>query len=155
MGATWEKEVALAHSPQYTYCPSIRLLGSHVDVAYADRQSGQYDIYHLPSSDFGTTWDAAKQISNLPTSEVYPVCLRAGSNVHLAWSNQKEIAYVYSSDGGATWEAVSTLTDKGSFPFLAAQGEVLHVLFTSQRDGHGAIYYKRNPMGNKACQASK
>jgi hypothetical protein len=152
MGATWGPETALTHAPAYTYCPTIFPTGSHVDVAYADRQHGPYNIYHLHSADFGETWSAPEQISKSSTGEVYPAIVRDGSNVHLAWPGKEGLHYLHSINGGKNWEKPVVLTLKGSIAFMAVAGDSLHVIFASQRDGHGAIYYKRNPTGNKSGQ---
>jgi len=148
-GKTWGPETALTHAPDYTYFPSICLSGSNADIAYGDRQTGHYDIYHLHSGDFGSTWGPKEQITNTPGDEFYPAILRDGQNLHLTWSSVAGLMYQHSGSGGARWDPPVVLTAKGSSAFIAAAGEVMHVIFRSQRDGHGAIYYKRNPTGNQ------
>jgi hypothetical protein len=155
-GLTWGPETPLTHAPAYTYFPSIHPTGSHLDIAFGDRQSGHYDIDHLHSSDFGATWDAKEQITNTPTDEFYPAIVRDGSNVHMVWTGKEGVMYLHSGNGGTRWDPVISLTSKGSLPFIAVQGDAVHVIFVSRRDGHGAIYYTRNPTGNKSgsCDGS-
>ena len=46
-----------------------------------------------------------------------------------------------------TWDSVYRLTSypaQASQPFIALTGQALHVIWRDTRDGHGAIYYKRN-----------
>jgi hypothetical protein len=148
-GATWGPETALTHSPDYTYFPTVCLSGSNVDIAYGDRQTGHYDIYHLHSADLGSTWSPKEQITHTPTDEFYPAILRDGLNVHLTWMSPAGIMYQHSGNGGSGWDPAVVLTAKGSTVFFSVSGEVMHVIFRSQRDGHGAIYYKRNPTANK------
>lgn len=152
-GATWDPETALTKAPAYTYFPMVYLNGSHVDIAFGDRRTGIYDIYYLHSPDYGTNWGPAQQITATPTQDFYPAVARDGQNVHLAWTTglagSGEIIYQHSGDGGATWDPPANLVSQGSNPFIAVAGEALHVIFISQRDGHPAIYYKRNLTGNK------
>jgi len=147
-GVTWGPETALTHAPDFTYFPAISLSGSNVDIAYGDRQTEHYDIYHLHSTDYGTTWAPKEQITHSPTDVFYPMVVRDGLNVNLTWSSPAGLMYQHSGNGGASWEPAVVLTSKGSFAFMATAGDVMHLIFRSQRDGHGAIYYKRNPSGN-------
>jgi hypothetical protein len=155
MGATWGEETALTHAPEYTYCPTICLNGANVEVAFADKQGGKiYHICHIHSGDFGSTWDPKQQISNPPGGgEVYPAIARDGSNVHMVWPGKDGMMYQHSGDGGKRWEKAMNLAGKGAIPFIAVARDGVHVIYASQRDGHGAIYYKRNPTGNKSAVA--
>lgn len=148
-GVTWGPETALTHAPEFTYFPTIYLDATNADVAYGDRQTGHFDIYHLHSEDYGATW-VKEQITQTPADEFYPAIVRAGANVHLAWYTTGGIIYQHSGNGGTDWEPAVSLTTQGSSPFLAVAGDTLHLVFVSQRDGHGAIYYKRNPKGNRS-----
>jgi hypothetical protein len=74
--------------------------------------------------------------------------VRDGSNIHLAWTGSAGIMYQHSGDGGSTWDPAVSLVSQGASPFLAVWGNAVHMIFISQRDGHGAIYYKRDPTGN-------
>jgi len=151
MGVTWNPEAALTHAPDATYFPSIYPAGSDVEVVYGDRGAGPFDIYHLHSADFGATWGAKEQITKTPTVEFYPAVVRDGSNVHMVWAGKDEgIMYLHSGNGGVRWDPVVCLTTRGLSPFIAVAGDAVHVIFVSQRDGHGAIYYMRNPTGNKS-----
>lgn len=150
MGKSWGKETALTSPPDYTYFPTIHLSGSHVDIAYGDRQSGHYEIYHLHSADHGETWSKKEQMTKSDQGAFYPAIARNGMNVHLAWFGKEGISYRHSADEGQTWDPVIKLTAQGGIPFLAAADDAVWALFRSQRDGHGAIYFKSDPIGNKS-----
>jgi hypothetical protein len=154
-GKTWGRETALTRAPAYTYCPSIYLTGSHADVVYADRQSGHYQIYHMHSPDWGETWSETKQMSKSAIGQAYPAIVRDGPNVHMAWFSKEGIAYRRSRDGGKSWDPVVSLTKNGAMPFLATAGDAVYVIFTSQRAGNQAVYFKRDPTGNKATALGK
>lgn len=154
-GQTWGRETALTRAPQYTYCPSLHLSGSHADLVYADRQSGHYQIYHMHSADLGGTWSEKKEMSQGSTGELYPAVVRDGLNVHLAWFSKEGISYRRSRDGGNSWDPIVPLAKPGAMPFVATSGEAVYALFASQRGGNQAIYFKCDSTGNKAATAGK
>jgi hypothetical protein len=154
-GKTWGRETALTRAPAYTYCPSIYLTGSHTDVVFADRQGGRFDVYHMHSTDLGATWGEKTQVTKTSVGELYPAVVRDGPNVHMAWFSKEGISYRRSRDAGKSWDPVVPLTKKGAMPFLATAGEAVYVLFTSQRDGNQAVYFRCDPTGNKAAAAGK
>ena len=149
-GVTWGPETPL--NSTNTYSPHVSVFGSFVDVLWADRRSGDFDIYLRESSDFGSTWGQEKQLSADAATSLYPVIARDGSNVHIVWWNLSgDIAYRHSGDGGTTWDPAISLVgaaSQPSKPFIAIAGPAVHVIWTDRRDGHPAIYYKRNPTGN-------
>ena len=151
-GSTWGQEVQLTHSTLFAYCPLLHVTGSHVDLAWGDRRSGNYNIFFLQSADEGSTWGPEKQLTFTAGTSVYPVIARDGSNIHLVyWTMNEDVYYLYSSDGGFTWKSSLSLVSAGTkpgYPYIAASGSMLHVIWVDQRDGHSAIYYKRNPTGN-------
>ncbi len=89
-------------------------------------------------------------MTKTPGDEFYPAIARDGSNVHMTWFGKEGIAYMHSSDGGKNWGTPVSLTPKGATPFIATADEAVYVIFSSQRDGHPAIYFKCDPSGNKA-----
>jgi hypothetical protein len=154
-GKTWAPETALTRAPAYTYCPSLYLTGMHADVVYADRRSGHYDIYHMHSPDLGKTWGESKQMTRTTVGEAYPAIVRDGPNVHMAWFSRDGVSYVRSRDGGTSWDPVVPLTKKGAMPFLATAGEAVYAIFTSQREGFPAVYFRWDLTGNKAAAPRK
>jgi hypothetical protein len=154
-GKTWGRETSLTRAPEYTYCPSIFLTGTDVDVVYADRQSGHYNIYHMYSADMGETWSEKQQMSKGAIGEMYPAIVRDGSNVHMAWFSKEGISYLRSRDGGKSWDPAVSFTRQGAMPFIATVGEAVYTIFTSQRDGQTAVYFKCDTSGNKATAPKK
>src|SRR5262249_24539918 len=127
-------------------------------------QSGPFDIFRLHSSDRGKTWGPREQITNTAAGktaagntgagEFYPAIVRNGANVHLTWFAKSGVSYRRSRDGGKTWEAASALSREGAMPFITTGGDAVYVLFLSRRDGHPAVFFKRDPVGNKAAATS-
>ncbi len=148
-GKTWGAETALTKPPDYTYFPSINIAGKDIDLIYGDRQSGHYDIFYLHSPDSGETWNEKRQVTKTPGDELYPVMVRAGPMVHMAWTAKEGLMYCKSVDAGKTWNPTLTLTPKGGLPFIATANDAVYLMFRSQRDGHPAIYFKRDLSGGK------
>lgn len=84
-----------------------------------------------------------------PGDELYPVMVRAGPMVHMAWTAKEGLMYCKSVDAGKTWNPTLTLTPKGGLPFIATANDAVYLMFRSQRDGHPAIYFKRDLSGGK------
>jgi hypothetical protein len=149
-GKTWEKEMALTRAPEFTYFPSVFLSGMHADVVYGDRQSGPYNIFHMHSSDRGKTWSEREQITKTSAGELYPAIVRDGRNIHMTWFAKNGVSYLRSCDGGKAWDPVVTLSKEGAMPFIATAGDAVYVMFVSRREGHAAVFFKCDPVGNKA-----
>lgn len=148
-GVTWGPETQLTNSTVFAYMPMLYLFDSNVDAVWADRRNhgakGNFDIYHLHSTDFGSTWGKEERITDVAANSFYPVIARHGKNVHLVWMGGG-LSYQHSSDGGATWEPTTSLVSGTSNPsgaFIAVSGPILHLIWADRRDGHSAIYYKR------------
>ena len=158
-GVTWDAETQLSNSTVFAYMTMLYLSDSNVDVVWGDRRNhgpaGNFDIYHLRSSDLGLTWGKEERLTEVAVNSFYPVIGRDGKNVHVVWAGGG-LFYLHSGDGGATWDPAASLINASSNPsgaFIALSGPVLHLIWTDRRDGHSALYYKSNPMANSGEKA--
>ena len=143
-GATWGPETALTEAPANEYTPGILATGADVDVAFADRHSGTFQIYYQHSGDSGTTWGAAQQITTGSVMSIFPQLARNGQDVYLTWPGK--VTYSHSGDGGATWDPGKSLASSGAgFSFVATTGDAVHLIWVDNRLGHKALFYKRTP----------
>ena len=146
-GVTWGPETRLTYDTAMSYSPTAYPSGSNVDVAWEDNRDGNFEIYHKRSTDYGLTWGPDERLTT-------------DSNVHIVWfglSGGAGIFYLHSSDGGVTWDPIDTLVGGATAPaapFIDFAGSTLHVIWKDMRDGHGAIYYKRNMTGNVGIEES-
>jgi hypothetical protein len=157
-GVTWGPERQLTSSTVFAYSPMIHVYGHDVYIPWEDRRNNNnFDIYLIHSSDFGATWGTEERLSQDAGASAYPDLARDGQNIHMVWFNiPGGLCYLHSGDAGATWDQAVNLVDSASQPmqpFIAVTGPVVHVIWTDMRDGHRAIYYKRNPTGNVAATA--
>src|SRR3989339_161735 len=153
-GVTWESEVQRTNSTVSAHSPSLSLTGSDVDLVWADLRNGNNEIYHLHSTDFGSSWGAEERLSNDLSTSLNPNIIRSGSNVHLIWAGLG-LLFRFSGNSGVTWNNQVKLVNESSspiLPFVAVTGQVVHLIWTDHRDGYNAVYYKRNPTGNAGSQ---
>jgi hypothetical protein len=153
-GVSWGLETRLTNAPQMSYSPTVCLSDSYVDIAWEDNRNGDFDVYHKRSTDYGLTWGPDERLTQDTSNSFYPSIVVEGLNIHMVWFDASgRLFYLHSTDGGATWAPLFPLVTgpgRATRPFLALADSVLHVVWSDDRDGHGAIYYKRNFSGNTA-----
>jgi hypothetical protein len=158
-GITWGADVPLTiNDIAYSDSPSLAVSGQVVHVAFRDSRNNTgtgYEIFHKYSTDGGLTWNPDTQLTNFNVTTYNPTVSVSGSGVHVVWADNHEgnfeIYYDRSQDGGKSWEPVTRLTNNTAvsfYPFAAASGSAVHVIWQDTRDGNNEIYYKRNSAGN-------
>ncbi len=132
-GKTWGKEVRLTRGiDMFRFGTAVS--GTNVHIVWGSKSRlekvpvGQSswtwtwgDIYHLRSSDGGTTWEKPARLNQKPGTAMRPVVAASGRFVHVAWYDQCaarqnpawdwDIYYRRSTDDGATWGPQVRLTD--------------------------------------------
>ncbi len=154
-GMTWSPETNLDNNPASSYMPSIAASGMNVHVVWYDNRDGNYEVYYKRSTDCGVSWSADIRLTNDPAESNRASITASGQNLHVVWFDQRdgnyEIYYKGSMDNGTTWSPDTALTLDPSASFYASvtnAGNVVHVVWTDERDGNREVYYKRNPTGN-------
>jgi hypothetical protein len=152
-GATWGPETRLTYDTAMSYSPTVCASGSNVDVAWEDNRDGNFEIYRKRSTDYGMTWGNDVRMTNDTVPSMYPSVASLGTRLDLAWfsSTTRQLYYRHSADGGATWDSIYALTSppaRAASPFIVVRDSIIHLLWDDQRDGHGAIYYKRCFLGS-------
>lgn len=135
--------VNLANNTGLSFSPSIAAgPENNVYVAWYDNTEGGNEILFSRSTDNGTTFSAAQDISNNLGISTFPtVVTDASGKVHVAWQDTEygasEILYSQSADGGLTFSApVNISNDPGtsSRVVLAVDGSTLYAAWV---DGEG------------------
>ncbi|MFH0885164.1 MAG: hypothetical protein V1861_05640, partial [Candidatus Micrarchaeota archaeon] len=163
-GATWSKDMRLTKSAGLRGQPTVSASGSTLLVFWMDNRDGNWEIYHMRSTDDGETWSDDIRFSfDEGVSEV-PVVAFSGNSAHVAWPDSRtsgpeehyidayEIYYRRSTDGGASWSDETRLTNAPKWsadPSIAVLGSYVHVVWPERRDMNGSgreddrdIYYK-------------
>lgn len=154
-GVNWGAAVQLTNLPNPSQKPCIAVSGSVVHVFWYHQQwIGNFEIYYKRSADGGQTWGPDTQLTNANGNSWDVSASASGSAVHVVWEDSRdslflntEIYYKRSFDGGLTWDAEVQVSDDpyhSGFPSVAASGSLVHVVWEDNRDGSGAIYYKRS-----------
>jgi hypothetical protein len=153
-GATWGPETRLTSDTAMSYSPTVYPAGESIYVAWEDNRGGNFDIYLKRSPNRGLNWGPDQPLTSDPAASAYPSVISDGANVHLAWFNLGGLGGIYylcSTDGGASWDSVLGLVPGATTPvtpFVALTRSAVHAIWKDLRDGHGAIYYKRNSLGS-------
>ncbi|MDP4199677.1 MAG: T9SS type A sorting domain-containing protein [Bacteroidota bacterium] len=151
-GATWLPDTQLTNSTVFCYFPILCASGSNVDLAYGDRQTGNYEIHFKQSTDFGETWAGSIQLTHAggTSTEAYPVIARSGDDIHVVWFLfGGGVYYEHSGDGARSWDSEVTLSSKASNPFVATGNGATHVIWIDHREGYAAVYYKHRLVVSK------
>ncbi len=117
-GDTWSESKRISSG----YKASISLSNSgNVNVVYP--RCCPWDLFHISSSDNGTTWRSPVQITNssfLTPSLDPKICIDNSGNMNVAWNkgNQQDVWEVYfshSSDSGFNWSVSIGISNKPNY----------------------------------------
>jgi len=156
-GSNWSQASQITSDPNRDYGPAVtQTADGRVWVVWESERSGNYDIWYKTSSDGGSNWSEASQITTDLNHEHEPaVTQTADGRVWVVWTGELQgtldIWYKTSSDGGATWSEASQITSdalSNSAPAITqtADGRVW-VVWQSERSGNGDIWYKASSDG--------
>lgn len=153
-GTIWGPDVRITDNAGAQGIPSVAVAAGVVYVAWVDfGMMGNSEIWCGRSTDAGTTWEDACQLSYASGYSVHPSIAVSGSNVHVAWHDSRygwwnnEIYYNRSTDGGVTWGVETQLTQDTTFsnlPSIAVSGSDVYITWEEMRDGNFEMYYKRS-----------
>ena len=154
-GKSWQTSVQLTTDDgSFSGYPAIAVWNNEVHVAWADRRSGNDDIYYRKSSNGGTSWSAEKRITNDPADSGFPCISTSGTVVHLVWTDNRfedgEIYYSHSLNSGQSWgDQVRLTMDSGNSinASVSASANDVHVVWQDNRNANDEIYYKRSTDG--------
>ena len=151
-GTTWQStDVRISHDPAYSIKPDFTANGDTVNLFWRDNRDGNYEIYMVHSEDDGISWGPETKITQDPGYSGCPFLASHGNTLHLFWRDNRlgtfKIYYKRSTDAGHTWGSDILLTPDGimaEFPFIALNGDTLHLVWRDKRNGDPDIYYKRS-----------
>ena len=151
-GVTWSTVRRLTWTSGWSYAPDIAIAPPNtIHLVWGAEIPGDTEIFYKGSTDGGTTWSAAKQLTwNSEASGSVSVAIDSANAVHIVWMDSTpgdpEIYYRKSGDGGTTWAASQRLTwtsGNSYFPILAIDStNTAHVVWRDDLSGNIEIYYK-------------
>ncbi len=153
-GVSWGTDTRLTINPAHSNNPSVTVSASVVHAVWHDRRDVNYQIYYKLSTDGGSSWGADTRLSSGRGDSRFPSVSVSGSVVHVVWfdirDGNPEIYYKRSADGGGSWGTDTRLTNNAAvsqFPSVSVSGQVVHVVWSDDRNGNWEIYYKRSSDG--------
>jgi Collagen triple helix repeat (20 copies) len=114
------------------------------------------EIFYRRSTDGGTTFEDARNLSNNPGRSLTPAIVASGSNVYTLWyddsSGAFDVVFRRSIDGGVTFdEEILTLGANTGFfgfpPAISANGNNIFVMWADGSLGNTEIFFRRSTDG--------
>jgi len=146
-GMTWQASKRLTYNSGNSLYPKIAVSNTNIYVVWHDNTPGNCEIYFKKSTNGGTSWQAAKRLTNNSGDSGWPCIAVSGSNVYMAWSDYTsgnfEIYFRKSTDGGATWQTAKRLTNNSggsSFSAIAVSGSNIHIVWEDFTPGNYEIF---------------
>jgi len=120
-GSSWSTETQLTTDPSWDLDPSItQTADGSIWVVWASYRSGDYEIFYKTSSDYGSTWTSATQLTTDSDFDKRPSIVQdMDGSIWVVWQsdrggNQQDVYYKTSSDYGSTWSSDTQLTSDNS-----------------------------------------
>jgi len=164
-GATWSMNKRLTWNSGTSACPTIALESNDtIHVAWCDRSSGSFDIYHARSLDGGTSWSSAHRLTYTSTGTDYPgpaMVIDSNNTIHIVWYLETPNANVYykrSTDGGENWSPTMRLSwasGSSGYPAVAVDlNNHIYVAWQYYTPGSFEIYYKKSIDGGASWSSA-
>jgi hypothetical protein len=134
-GTTFGAPVNISNNPGFSEHPQLSVFGNNVYATWPDNTPGNREVLFSRSTDGGTTFGEAQNLSNNPSNSHNAEMAAFGDNVYVVWADQdneenNSILLTASSDGGATFGRTANISSQanfGSFPKVAAYGSNVYV----------------------------
>ncbi|MCX6162600.1 MAG: exo-alpha-sialidase, partial [Ignavibacteriae bacterium] len=92
-GINWDVDTRLTNDPALSHYPCVAVLGSAIDVIWADTRDGNYEIYFKQSTNGGVSWGTDTRLTYDPAESSYPSIAVSGSVVHVVWTDNRDGNY--------------------------------------------------------------
>ena len=150
-GVTWSKiYLATPGGKNWVSYRSTDITTSDNEVMIVFQHADTYTIYFLRSTDSGSNWGNAVQISG----GIHPRIVVDGDYLHTFYSDQPvignyEIYRKYSTDSGSNWSDAQRLTDaiRNSWhPAVSVNANTIHLVWADNQiaESNYEIYYNRS-----------
>lgn len=136
-GQTFSPPVDLSQGLTTSCCYGLAVAGGDVVVVWSAGPVNHEQVYRRHSTDAGTTFAAAENLSNTEGKAIYPVVAAAGNSVHISWQDMP-------SEGFGVSVSLRSSSDRAtSFgPTIPAPPGSAHPRLVTSREG---VYYFWGP----------
>ena len=121
-----------------------------IHVIWCDKQNNGSAVYYKRSSDRGSTWSPDERLSGNPAYSDFPTLAVSGTNVHLAFRDQRTGRYCSyykcSTDGGRNWEPDVFISDSSLYnwwPAIASVDPMVYVALNLDTV-NSEVYFRRS-----------
>jgi hypothetical protein len=153
-GASWSQAVNISSSDGYSEYPDIAVDNAgNIGVFWGDNTSGISEIYFKRSTDGGTSWSQAVNISgNSGYSDQPDAVVDDSGNIDVVWYDStpgnSEIFFSRSTDNGASWSQAVNISNSPAIsvrPDIAvAAGGNISVVWMDVISGYWQIFFSRS-----------
>lgn len=151
-GTTFGTPANLSNNPGFSEHPQLSAFGSSVYVVWADNTPGNREVLFARSTDNGTSFENAQNLSNDASDSYNQEMAAFGDNIYVVWADRYEqentsVLFRASNDGGATFSEtieISGQANVGTFPKVAAYGDDVYVTWNVVDDG---LYFAKSSDG--------
>lgn len=157
-GTTFGPPLNLSNNLGFSEHPQLSASGSSVYAVWADNTPGNREVLFSRSTDYGTSFDNARNLSNDASDSHNQEMAAFGDNVYVVWLDRDEqgsagILFRASNDGGETFDETISIGSQarvGSFPKVAAYGDDVYVAWNVIGSGtdDGLYFAKSSDRGS-------
>jgi len=141
--------INLSNSSVESKLPQIAVSGSNVYLVWQEKTtSTNKEVYFVKSTDSGSTFSSAVNLSNNSGNSIAPAITALGNNVGMIWVDStpgnNDIFFKSSSDNGATFSSVNNLSNTAGdsiFPQLVLSTTQAYATWADENTSPGSFAY--------------
>jgi hypothetical protein len=153
-GTTFGSPINISNNAGESTNQQIAVSGSNVYVTWQDLTPGNNEIFFAKSTNSGTSFSAATNLSNNAGASIFPQIAASGSNVYITWEDltpgNADTFFIKSSDSGTTFGSKVNLSNNAGAsitPQIAASGTSVYVTWDDFTPGNDEIFFSKSTDG--------
>ncbi|MCK5056225.1 MAG: exo-alpha-sialidase, partial [Candidatus Aminicenantes bacterium] len=163
-GSSWSAAVNISNNSGDSYKPAITVdSAGNINVAWQDISPGNWDIFFSRSTDSGSSWSAAVNISNNSGHSLKPaIIVDSAGNINVAWYDYTpgnyDIFFRHSTDNGSSWSAAVNISNNSvysSYPAITVDSAGnINVAWYDYTPGNYDIFFRRSTDSGSSWSAA-
>lgn len=155
-GTSFGSPVNLSSNPGFSEHPQLSAYGSNIYAAWANNTPGNREVLFARSTDNGTSFENARNLSNNTSNSHNQEMAAFANNVYIVWADQDgqentNILFRTSNDAGATFSKTTNISSQanfGSFPKVAAYGNDVYLTWNViEGEENDGLYFAKSSDG--------
>ncbi|MFC2155520.1 sialidase family protein, partial [Acidobacteriota bacterium] len=163
-GSSWSAAANLSNNLGHSFTPDITVdSAGNIIVAWQDYTPGNADIFFIRSTDNGSSWSTAVNISNDSLNSFDPaITVDSLGNINVVWSGypsgSAEILFRRSTDNGSSWSAAANLSNTSANSYCPAiivdSAGNINVVWQDYTTGNNDIFFIRSTDNGSSWSAA-